>query len=74
MNKRLECYLRYFSSDRPKDWVKWLPLAEYSYNTSVHTSTKVSPFEAVYGHSPPRLLPFEHESSIVQVVEDELRT
>lgn len=74
MNKILECYLRCFSSDRPRDWVKWLPLAEYSYNTSVHTSTKVSPFEAVYGQAPPRMLPFEYGSTKVQAVEDELRT
>lgn len=30
MNKVLEYYHRCFSSDRPKDWVRWLPLAEYS--------------------------------------------
>jgi transposase InsO family protein len=53
MNKRLEGYLRSFSGDRPKDWVKWLALAEWAYNTSTHTSTKLSPFEVVYGQPPP---------------------
>nr|GEU88200.1 putative mitochondrial protein [Tanacetum cinerariifolium] len=32
----------------PKEWVKWLPLAEFWYNTNYHTSTKTTPYEAVY--------------------------
>ena len=47
MNKSLEGYLRCFSGDKPRDWSKWLALSEYAYNTSKHTSTKVSPFEVV---------------------------
>ncbi|KAA8534356.1 hypothetical protein F0562_031893 [Nyssa sinensis] len=58
---------------KPKDWVKWLPFAEYSYNTSVHTSTKVTPFEVIYGQLPPRLLPYEPGTTKVQAVDDELR-
>nr|GEV43637.1 reverse transcriptase domain-containing protein [Tanacetum cinerariifolium] len=30
-------------------WDKHLPLAEFSYNNSCHTSIKVAPFEALYG-------------------------
>ncbi|GJU61370.1 putative reverse transcriptase domain-containing protein [Tanacetum coccineum] len=30
-------------------WDKHLPLVEFSYNNSYHTSIKVSPFEALYG-------------------------
>ena len=73
MNKSLEGYLRCFSGDRPRDWSKWLALAEYAYNTSEHTSTKVSPFEVVYGQPPPRLLPYEPGSTQVQAVEEELK-
>ena len=73
MNKSLEGYLRCFSGDRPRDWSKWLALAEYAYNTSEHTSTKVSPFELVYGQPPPRLLPYEPGSTRVQAVEEELK-
>jgi transposase InsO family protein len=53
MNKGLESYLRSFTGDRPKDWMQWLSLTEWTYNTSVHTSTKLFPFEAVYGYPPP---------------------
>ncbi|XP_068647418.1 uncharacterized protein [Aristolochia californica] len=40
-------------SDREKGtslrkWIEWVPWAEFSYNTSIHSSTKMTPFEAVY--------------------------
>ena len=49
VNKCLEQYLRAFTSDRPHQWATWLPLVEYWFNTSFHTSLKLSPFEALYG-------------------------
>ncbi|GJT99711.1 putative reverse transcriptase domain-containing protein [Tanacetum coccineum] len=41
--------------DFEKGWVNHLPLVEFSYNNSYHTSIKAAPFEALYGrkcHSP----------------------
>ena len=38
VNKFLEGYLRCFVVDKQTLWVKWLPLAEWWYNTSFHTS------------------------------------
>ncbi|QRW16328.1 Retrotransposable element Tf2 protein [Rhizoctonia solani] len=35
-----------------KDWVKWLPMAEFAYNNAVHSSTGKSPFKALYGWEP----------------------
>nr|GFA28522.1 reverse transcriptase domain-containing protein [Tanacetum cinerariifolium] len=35
--------------DPRKGWVNHLPLVEFSYNNSYHTSTKAAPFEALYG-------------------------
>ncbi|MBW0547437.1 hypothetical protein O181_087152 [Austropuccinia psidii MF-1] len=34
------------------DWNTWLPLAEFAYNNSYHSSTKQSPFFTVYGRDP----------------------
>ncbi|MBW0536225.1 hypothetical protein O181_075940 [Austropuccinia psidii MF-1] len=34
------------------DWNTWLPLAEFSYNNSDHSSKKQSPFFTVYGRDP----------------------
>lgn len=38
--------------------VEWLPLAEFWFNTNFHTSTKLAPFEALYGYPPPTLLDY----------------
>jgi len=37
----------------PKRWHYWLSLAEWWYNTSFHTSLKLTPFQAPYGYPPP---------------------
>ena len=49
-------YLRCLTGAKPNDWVCWVPRAEYCYNTSWHSTTKATPFEAVYGRPPPNLL------------------
>ncbi|GJZ63641.1 transposon ty3-G gag-pol polyprotein [Tanacetum coccineum] len=70
VNRTLEQYLRCFAGDRPKKWADWLPWAEFSYNTAVHSVTKMTPFEAVYGRPPPRLLTYVPGTSKVQAVEE----
>jgi hypothetical protein len=49
VNKCLETYLRCFAYERKNQWAQWLPLFEWWYNTSYHTTTRMTPFEAVYG-------------------------
>jgi transposase InsO family protein len=53
VNQCLENYLRFMSFQEPKKWAAWLPLAEWWYNRSFHTSLKCTPFEALYGYPPP---------------------
>ncbi|KAF5781274.1 putative nucleotidyltransferase, Ribonuclease H [Helianthus annuus] len=45
----LEDMLRACVIDFGKGWEKHLPLVEFSYNNSYHTSIKAAPFEALYG-------------------------
>ncbi|GJS01753.1 putative reverse transcriptase domain-containing protein [Tanacetum coccineum] len=45
----LEDMLRAFVTEFGNGWVKHLPLVEFSYNNSYHTSIKATPFEALYG-------------------------
>ena len=53
VNRGVETYLGYFSMNTPKQWVKWLAWAELSYNTTVRTTTLMTPFEASMGNHPP---------------------
>ena len=73
VNKSLEHYLRAFATDKPSLWVEWLPLAEYWFNNNYHTFTKLSPFEALYGYLPPRLIEFVPRLTRVAAVEDLLK-
>ena len=88
VNKCLEGYLRYFSYDKQTQWVKWLPLAEWWYNTSFHTTSKMSPFMALYGEQPPSMTSplkghskvqamedhLEHQQEVLQILKDNLVT
>ena len=69
VNKSLEHYLRSFSADRPSEWFDWLYLAEFWFNTNYHTATKLTPFEALYGTAPPRLLDYVPGTTQVAAVD-----
>ncbi|GJT76953.1 putative reverse transcriptase domain-containing protein [Tanacetum coccineum] len=45
----LEDMLRTYANDFGKGWVNHLPLVEFLYNNSYHTSIKAAPFESLYG-------------------------
>jgi hypothetical protein len=69
VKKCLETYLRCFSLKKKNQWAQWLPLAEWWYNTSYHTTTRMTPFEAVYGQKPPSVLSYLPGASKVQAVD-----
>ena len=49
----LKQYLRIYCHDRQDRWVRWLPLAQFAYNSTTHTSThRYTPFAAAYGWNP----------------------
>jgi len=72
VNKCLENYLRCFAMDRPKQWTLWLPWAKFWYNTTWHSSIKMTPNEAVYGVPPPRLLNYVPGTTRVEAVDEVL--
>lgn len=51
-NQTLEQYIRCFTSYQQDDWFSLLDLAEFSYNNSVHSATKQTPFYSLYGYHP----------------------
>lgn len=73
VNRCLETYLRCFVSTKPSKWSKWIPWAEYWYNTTFHASTGMTPFKAVYHRDPPPILRFEQYSTPVSAVEQNLQ-
>jgi hypothetical protein len=58
VNKCLETYLRCFLYDRKNHWVQCLPLVEWWYKPSYHTTTRMTPLEAVYRKIPPSVVSY----------------
>ena len=52
MNQIVEAYLRHYTNWVQNDWHKWLAMAEFAYNNSIHATTGMSPFFANYGRHP----------------------
>lgn len=45
-------YLRHYVSGSQTDWDTWLDFATFSFNTTIHTSTKFTPYELIFGFKP----------------------
>jgi hypothetical protein len=58
VNRVIVMYLRCLAGDRPKSWLKWLPWAEFCYNSSYQTALQCSPFKVVYGRDPPTMVSY----------------
>src|SRR6266581_4674769 len=52
VNQELEQYLHLFVGERQDDWHPLLPLAEFSYNNHIHSSTQQTPFLLDTGRHP----------------------
>jgi hypothetical protein len=69
VNKCLETYLRCFVLDKQHQWVQWLPLVKWWYNTSYHTTTKMTPHETIYGQQPPKITSYLPSTSKVHAID-----
>jgi hypothetical protein len=67
-NRVIIMYLRCFTGDRPRQWLRWLPWAEYTFNTAYQSSLKDTPFRVVYGRDPPSIRSYEPGESRVPAV------
>ena len=52
LNQCIEAFLRCTVHACPKQWSKWLPLAEFWYNSNYHSALGHTPLEVLYGHQP----------------------
>jgi len=71
-NKIIMMYLRCLTGDRPRQWLRWLPWAEYCYNSSYQASIKTSPFRVVYGRDPPTIAAYGPGDSKLPAVEQQM--
>jgi hypothetical protein len=58
VNRTLGTMLRAVLKKNFKMWEECLPHVEFAYNQAIHSTTKVSPFQVVYGFNPVLLLIF----------------
>ena len=70
VNRGLEQYLRAFTQEKPATRFNLLCWVEYSYNTSYHSSIKMTPFQALYVLVPPTIPPNIQSSTSIQALED----
>ncbi|KAJ1427537.1 Ribonuclease H-like superfamily [Sesbania bispinosa] len=73
INRCLEAYLRCFAGDQPCKWYKFLHLVEYWYNSAFHSAIGMSPFQALYGRPPPKVLDYVPGSSTIKSVDTSLQ-
>lgn len=70
LNRVIEQYLRAFVHQQPSSWGKFLIWAEWSYNTSIHTATGVTPYEATFGKKSPSIPQYLVGTSNIDAVDD----
>ncbi|KAD5802371.1 hypothetical protein E3N88_13731 [Mikania micrantha] len=70
LNHCLESYLRAMTMDAPLQWLKWLPLAQWWYNSTFHSAIKMSPYEALFGVKAAVHIPFIPGDTQVAAVEE----
>jgi hypothetical protein len=71
-NRVIGMYLRCLTGDRPRQWLRWLPWAEYCFNTAFQSSLRTTPFQVVYGWPPPALRAYDRGTARVHAVEQAL--
>jgi hypothetical protein len=72
-NRIITMDLRCLAGDCPRTWLRWLPWAEYCFNTSYQMALKTTPFQVVYRRPPPPMIPFQAGSARVAAVDRQLR-
>jgi hypothetical protein len=67
-NATMDSKIAALSNDNRTNWDEQLPFVTFNYNTSIHTTTGLIPFEMMYGRSP--ILPFDQQKPIITLTQD----
>ena len=73
VNKCVEAHLRSFVTDKQNKLLQWLHLVEWWYNSTYHTSAKMTPFQALYGYAPPKWKELIQGDAKVLAVKNQLK-
>jgi hypothetical protein len=68
VNRVIIMYLRCFTGDHPRQWLRWLPWTEYVYSTAYQSSLRETPFKVVYGRDPSSIRSYEPSQTRVAAV------
>jgi hypothetical protein len=49
-HRTLTEYIRHYVDEKMRNWDEFIPYAMFTYNSTIHSSTKFQPYELVYGH------------------------
>lgn len=52
VNQCIEMYLRCMIGQKLSDWANYIPMTEWWYNTTFHTSAGMTPYQALYSQLP----------------------
>ena len=69
INQTLKQYLRLFCRYQQNNWSQYLPMAEFAYNNSASTTTKLSPFYAARGYHPKMTFEVGTETNVLKAEE-----
>lgn len=72
LNRVIEQYHRTFVHKKPSSWGKSLHWVEWSYNTSWHSGSGVSPYEITFGKKPFNFSQYLASASNIKVVDEML--
>ena len=67
-NATMDSKIATLSNENRTNWDEQLPYVTFNYNTSVHTTTGIIPFELMYGRFP--VLPFDQQQPTVALSQD----
>ena len=67
LNQVLEDMRRMYFMDNQTQWERYLPLVEFAYNKSYHSSIRMPPYQALYGRPCRTLLSWEKLEDQVMV-------
>lgn len=66
----MEDYLHCFVVDHLQQWARFLPMAEWHYNTAWHSAIHITPYEVIYGRTPPSLIDYLNGTSSVGAIDE----